>query len=80
MSLYEERKEKDSSVQSLNQGAASPEPSCVSMKSDASINLPPFLSDGAMTTDLRWDMFLQKDTLLIKIVFFLFASHALLLQ
>ncbi|CAM4608387.1 unnamed protein product [Leuciscus chuanchicus] len=50
MSLYAERKEEDPFAQSLNQGVASPEPSCVSMKSDASIKLPPFLSDGPVTT------------------------------
>ncbi|KAK9969984.1 hypothetical protein ABG768_028125 [Culter alburnus] len=52
MSLYEERKEEDV-FQSQNQGAASPSPSCVSMKSDASINQPPLLSDGAVTSGLR---------------------------
>nr|XP_055062451.1 NACHT, LRR and PYD domains-containing protein 3-like [Misgurnus anguillicaudatus] len=33
--------------------SASPEPSCVSMKSDNSINPPPYLSDGTLTSDLR---------------------------
>ncbi|KAF4101875.1 hypothetical protein G5714_016675 [Onychostoma macrolepis] len=30
---------------------ASPEPSCVSMKSDVSMGIPPDLSDGAETSD-----------------------------
>uniref|UniRef100_A0A9J8AI52 NACHT, LRR and PYD domains-containing protein 12-like n=1 Tax=Cyprinus carpio carpio TaxID=630221 RepID=A0A9J8AI52_CYPCA len=50
MSHYEEREEADI-VHYQNQSAASPEPSCVSIKSDISINLPPYLSDGSMTID-----------------------------
>ncbi|XP_051723012.1 NACHT, LRR and PYD domains-containing protein 3-like isoform X2 [Ctenopharyngodon idella] len=45
MSLYEKREEED------DVKSASPEPSCVSMKSDASIGDPPDLSDGAVTSD-----------------------------
>ncbi|XP_067259378.1 NLR family CARD domain-containing protein 3-like isoform X1 [Chanodichthys erythropterus] len=44
MSLSVEREEK---------GATSPEPSCVSMKSNRSIIEPPELSGGAVTSDLR---------------------------
>ncbi|XP_016377955.1 uncharacterized protein LOC107716127 [Sinocyclocheilus rhinocerous] len=43
MSLYEKREEED--VQTHK--AASPEPSCVSVKSDKSMGVPPLLSDGA---------------------------------
>ncbi|XP_026100431.1 NACHT, LRR and PYD domains-containing protein 12 [Carassius auratus] len=50
MSNYEEREEADI-VHYQNQSAASPEPSCVSIKSDVSINLPPYLSDGSVTID-----------------------------
>ncbi|XP_016408500.1 uncharacterized protein LOC107740566 [Sinocyclocheilus rhinocerous] len=50
MSHYEEREEADI-VHYQNQSAASPEPSCVSIKSDVSINLPPYLSDGSVTID-----------------------------
>ncbi|XP_016103918.1 NACHT, LRR and PYD domains-containing protein 3-like [Sinocyclocheilus grahami] len=50
MSHNEEREEADI-VHYQNQNAASPEPSCVSIKSDVSINLPPYLSDGPVTID-----------------------------
>ncbi|KAK9960239.1 hypothetical protein ABG768_010314 [Culter alburnus] len=45
MSLYEKREEEE------DVKAASPEPSCVSMKSDWSMGDPPDLSDGAVTSD-----------------------------
>ncbi|KAK7165610.1 hypothetical protein R3I93_005621 [Phoxinus phoxinus] len=45
--MSEERKKK------RTQGTASPEPSCVSMKSNDSIIQPPGVSDGAVTSDLR---------------------------
>ncbi|KAK7165609.1 hypothetical protein R3I93_005620 [Phoxinus phoxinus] len=45
--MSEEREEK------RTQGTASPEPSCVSMKSNESITQPPGVSDGAVTSDLR---------------------------
>ncbi|ROL51892.1 NLR family CARD domain-containing protein 3 [Anabarilius grahami] len=48
MTPYEQRKERFF-VQTDK--AASPEPSCVSMKSDASMDPPPKLSDGALTSD-----------------------------
>ncbi|KAK2879172.1 hypothetical protein Q8A67_019963 [Cirrhinus molitorella] len=44
MSLYEKREDKDVK-------AASPEPSCVSMKSDRSVGHFPDLSDGVVTSD-----------------------------
>ncbi|XP_048048153.1 NACHT, LRR and PYD domains-containing protein 3-like [Megalobrama amblycephala] len=48
MSLCKKREE-ENDVQTHK--AASPEPSCVSMKSDASMGNPPLLSDGAVTSD-----------------------------
>ncbi|XP_067224567.1 NACHT, LRR and PYD domains-containing protein 3 isoform X2 [Chanodichthys erythropterus] len=48
MSVCEKRKE-DNDVQTHK--AASPEPSCASMKSDASMDPPPKLSDGAVTSE-----------------------------
>ncbi|KAK9960237.1 hypothetical protein ABG768_010312 [Culter alburnus] len=48
MSLDEQRKKRDSV---WKRKAASPEPSCVSMKSDESMMYPPDLSDGAVTSD-----------------------------
>ncbi|KAL1263606.1 hypothetical protein QQF64_006345, partial [Cirrhinus molitorella] len=48
MSLYEER-EKEDVVYDQNKGAASPEPSCVSMKSDASMPGPLDFSTGSVT-------------------------------
>ncbi|XP_056333442.1 NACHT, LRR and PYD domains-containing protein 3 [Danio aesculapii] len=48
MSLYERKKE---GVSVPMCKAASPEPSCVSMKSDASLPVPPNLSDGDVTSD-----------------------------
>ncbi|XP_050961338.1 LOW QUALITY PROTEIN: NACHT, LRR and PYD domains-containing protein 3-like [Labeo rohita] len=48
MSLHEKREEEDG-VQTHK--AASPEPSCVSMKSNRSMVTPPEFSDGAMTSD-----------------------------
>ncbi|KAK9960241.1 hypothetical protein ABG768_010316 [Culter alburnus] len=48
MSLNEQRK---NGVSLQKHIAASPEPSCVSMKSDASMHFPPDLSDGAVTSD-----------------------------
>ncbi|KAK9960244.1 hypothetical protein ABG768_010319 [Culter alburnus] len=48
MSLDERRKKR---VSLLKRKAASPEPSCVSVKSNASMNHPPDLSDGAVTSD-----------------------------
>ncbi|XP_051736549.1 protein NLRC3-like isoform X1 [Ctenopharyngodon idella] len=41
------------SVEREERGATSPEPSCVSMKSNRSIIHPPELSGGAVTSDLR---------------------------
>ncbi|XP_050961339.1 LOW QUALITY PROTEIN: NACHT, LRR and PYD domains-containing protein 3-like [Labeo rohita] len=49
MSLYEWKEEGEDDVQTHK--AASPEPSCVSLKSDTSLLLPPNLSDGAVTSD-----------------------------
>ncbi|KAL1250479.1 hypothetical protein QQF64_018275, partial [Cirrhinus molitorella] len=49
MSLYEERQEDD--VDCQNKRAASPEPSCVSMRSDASMNKPPQFSTGSVTSN-----------------------------
>nr|XP_021328746.1 NACHT, LRR and PYD domains-containing protein 3-like isoform X2 [Danio rerio] len=46
MNQYEKREK-----ESLMCEAASPEPSCVSMKSDASLPVPPNLSDGALSSD-----------------------------
>ncbi len=34
--------------------AASPEPSCVSMKSNMSMPIPPVFSDEAVTSDPEW--------------------------
>uniref|UniRef100_A0A9J7YX73 NACHT, LRR and PYD domains-containing protein 3-like n=1 Tax=Cyprinus carpio carpio TaxID=630221 RepID=A0A9J7YX73_CYPCA len=48
ISVYEKRKE-EKYVHTRE--AASPEPSCVSMKSDASLPVPPNLSDEAVTSD-----------------------------
>ncbi|XP_048047743.1 NACHT, LRR and PYD domains-containing protein 3-like [Megalobrama amblycephala] len=48
MTPYKQRKERFF-VQTHK--AASPEPSCVSMKSDASMDPPPKLNDGALTSD-----------------------------
>ncbi|XP_051723004.1 NACHT, LRR and PYD domains-containing protein 12-like isoform X2 [Ctenopharyngodon idella] len=48
MRLDERRKK---GVSLLNHIAASPEPSCVSVKSDTSMSYPPNLSDGAVTSD-----------------------------
>ncbi|XP_050990028.1 NACHT, LRR and PYD domains-containing protein 3 isoform X2 [Labeo rohita] len=48
MSLYERRKE---GVPVQKHKAESPEPSCLSMKSDTSMNPPPKLSDGVVTSD-----------------------------
>ncbi|ROI68666.1 NLR family CARD domain-containing protein 3 [Anabarilius grahami] len=48
MSLCEKREEEDD-VQTHK--AASPDPSCVSMKSDTSMGNPPDLSNGAVTSD-----------------------------
>ncbi|XP_016401287.1 protein NLRC3-like [Sinocyclocheilus rhinocerous] len=49
MSLYERKEEGEEDVQTHK--AASPEPSCVSVKSDRSLPAPPNLSDGAVTSD-----------------------------
>uniref|UniRef100_A0A9J7ZIW4 Uncharacterized protein n=1 Tax=Cyprinus carpio carpio TaxID=630221 RepID=A0A9J7ZIW4_CYPCA len=61
MSLYEKREEEEDEdvhstspecTQSISaHKAASPEHSCVSVKSDASMGIPPLLSDGAVTFD-----------------------------
>ncbi|XP_048048152.1 NACHT, LRR and PYD domains-containing protein 3-like isoform X2 [Megalobrama amblycephala] len=48
MSLCEKREE-ENDVQTHR--SASPEPSCLSMKSEASMRNPPLLSDGAVTSD-----------------------------
>ncbi|KAL1252103.1 hypothetical protein QQF64_019899 [Cirrhinus molitorella] len=48
MSLCEKREDEEDVYKHK---AASPEPSCVSMKSDASMENPPDLSDGAVTSD-----------------------------
>ncbi|XP_077094416.1 NLR family CARD domain-containing protein 3-like isoform X2 [Siphateles boraxobius] len=48
MTLYEQRKD-GGFVQTSK--AASPEPSCVSLKSDISMDPPPKFSDGAVTSD-----------------------------
>ncbi|XP_067222797.1 NLR family CARD domain-containing protein 3-like isoform X2 [Chanodichthys erythropterus] len=48
MTPYKQRKE---SFFVQTHKAASPEPSCVSMKSDASMDPPPKLNDGALTSD-----------------------------
>ncbi|XP_043088218.1 NACHT, LRR and PYD domains-containing protein 3-like isoform X4 [Puntigrus tetrazona] len=44
MSLYEEKEEEGIDT-------VSPEPSCVSIKSDASMGIPPLLSDGTVTSE-----------------------------
>ncbi|KAL1252101.1 hypothetical protein QQF64_019897, partial [Cirrhinus molitorella] len=49
MSLCEKKEEEEEDVHTHK--AASPEPSCVSMKSDRSMEYPPNLSDGAVTSD-----------------------------
>ncbi len=77
-STDEEREEEDV-VHCQNQSAASPDPSCVSMKSDRSINLPPVVSDGAVTSGLRCDVSAQRHYSL-KLSSFLFATYALQLQ
>lgn len=51
MSLYEKREE-DVHIHK----AASPEPSCVSVKSDMSLRIPPVFSDGAVTSDPEYIM------------------------
>lgn len=48
MSLCEKREEEEDVH---THEAASPEPSCVSVKSDQSIETPPDLKDGAVTSD-----------------------------
>ncbi|XP_077103071.1 NACHT, LRR and PYD domains-containing protein 3-like isoform X3 [Siphateles boraxobius] len=49
MSLYENREEKEKEEEDVHtHKAASPEPSCVSMKSDVSMNPPPQLSNVAV--------------------------------
>ncbi|XP_052437189.1 NACHT, LRR and PYD domains-containing protein 3 isoform X2 [Carassius gibelio] len=48
MSLYKKREEEDD-VHTHNK--ASPKPSCVSVKSDTSLRIPPNISDGAATSD-----------------------------
>ncbi|KAL0161646.1 hypothetical protein M9458_045371, partial [Cirrhinus mrigala] len=49
MSLCDKREEEEDDVRSHK--AASPEPSCVSMKSDGSMAIPPELCDGAVISD-----------------------------
>ncbi|XP_051501817.1 NACHT, LRR and PYD domains-containing protein 3-like [Myxocyprinus asiaticus] len=62
MSLCKER-EDGGAVQTHT--AASPEPSCVSMKSEMSIEIPPNLCDGAVTSNpVVWCADLQTHTLL----------------
>ncbi len=48
MSVYEEEREEETTVDT--QRAASPGFSCVSMKSNRSMFLPPELSDGSVVT------------------------------
>uniref|UniRef100_A0A8C1VE57 NACHT, LRR and PYD domains-containing protein 12-like n=2 Tax=Cyprinus carpio TaxID=7962 RepID=A0A8C1VE57_CYPCA len=55
MSLCEGRKEEEDVVHYQNQRASSPEPSCVSLKSEESIGQPPNLCDGAVTFNPRDD-------------------------
>ncbi|XP_067248860.1 NACHT, LRR and PYD domains-containing protein 3-like isoform X1 [Chanodichthys erythropterus] len=52
MNLYGEREEQDV-VYDQNQRAASPEPSCVSLKSEESIHQPPNLCDGTVNSSPR---------------------------
>jgi len=52
MSLYEKRGEEEEEDEDVNtHKSASPEPSCVSIKSDVSMDPPPKFSDGAVTSD-----------------------------
>ncbi len=51
MSLCEEREEEDIHYQ--NKRTASPEPSCVSMRSNVSMIQPPKFSDGPVTFNPR---------------------------
>uniref|UniRef100_A0A8C2KIW4 NACHT, LRR and PYD domains-containing protein 12-like n=1 Tax=Cyprinus carpio TaxID=7962 RepID=A0A8C2KIW4_CYPCA len=55
MSLCEGRKDEEDVVHYQNQRASSPEPSCVSLKSEESIGQPPNLCDGAVTFNPRDD-------------------------
>ncbi|XP_073690394.1 NLR family CARD domain-containing protein 3-like [Garra rufa] len=61
MSLYEEREDGDV-VHCQNQRAASPEPSCVSMKSDASMGVPTSFSDRDGWLNCRDTGDLQQDS------------------
>ncbi len=48
MSFYEKRK---GAVSAQTKRVGTPEPSCVSMKSDVSMGMPPEFSGGAVTSD-----------------------------
>uniref|UniRef100_A0A8C1VF53 NACHT, LRR and PYD domains-containing protein 3-like n=1 Tax=Cyprinus carpio TaxID=7962 RepID=A0A8C1VF53_CYPCA len=61
MSLYEEREDGDV-VHYQNQRAASPEPSCLSVKSDASMEVPIRFSDGTVTSNHRDDWLTCRET------------------
>ncbi|KAL1276142.1 hypothetical protein QQF64_035765, partial [Cirrhinus molitorella] len=55
LKMSEGRKEEKDIVHYQNQRAASPEPSCVSLKSEESIEQPPNLCDGVVTFNPRDD-------------------------
>ncbi|KAL1276127.1 hypothetical protein QQF64_035750 [Cirrhinus molitorella] len=56
----DQKREEEEDVVVHCQRAAPPEPSCVSMKSDRSINLPPVFSDAAVTSGLSISRYLRK--------------------
>ncbi len=55
MSLCEKREEEVKEEDVYTRKTTSPEPSCVSMKSDASMINPLYLSAGTVTSDPEWD-------------------------